>query len=100
MQSTDQYLVLVNVGDEQHRIEVTVSAAADDILTRTVELAGGERQRLPLNVTEPRDYTVSVTIDDDTTETWQINFDDYDLRESVDVFVEFGTGRPNLYWEE
>lgn len=97
---TDQHLVVVNMDDERHSVRVTVSAADDDVLIRTVGLAAAERRRFVLDIDEPGTYTISATVDEDATETWSISFDDYSVREGSDVFVEIDDGRPDVYWEE
>jgi len=100
MQSTDQHLVIDNRDDKRHSVRVTVSATDDEILDRTVDLAADERRWFVLDIDEPGTYTVSATVDRDTAETWSISFDDYDIREGSNVFIEIDDGKPDVYWEE
>lgn len=99
MQPDDQQLVFVNRDDERHSVQVTVGAD-DAVFNRTVALAADERRRFTLDIPEPGTYTVSVSVGEDPAETWSIHFDDYDLQEGIDVFVEVSDGRPDVYWQE
>lgn len=100
MQSTDQHLVIDNRDDKHHSVRVSVSATDDEILGRTVDIAADERRWFVLDIDEPGTYTVSAAVDRDTAETWSINFDDYDIREGSNVFIEINDGEPDVYWEE
>ncbi len=99
MQPGDQHLVFVNRDDEQHSVQVTVNAD-DVVFERTVDLAADERRQFTLEIDKPGTYTVSVSVDENSTETSSINFDDYDVQEGIDVFVEISDGRPDIYWQE
>lgn len=100
MRPTDQYLVLVNMDDEGRSVRITVKTAGEEFLDRTADLATDERRRFALAVDEPGTYTFSATIDGEATETLSINFDEYDVREGSNVFVEVDDGRADIYWEE
>lgn len=100
MQSTDQHLVIDNRDDKRHSVRVTVSATDDEVLDHTVDLAANERRWFVLDIDEPGTYTVSATVDRDTAETWSISFEDYDIREGSNVFIEIDDGRSDVYWEE
>lgn len=100
MQSTDQHLVIDNRNDKQHSVRVSVSATDDEVLDRTVDIAANERRWFVLDIDEPGTYTVSATVDRDTTETSSISFEDYDIREGSNVFIEINNGGLDIYWEE
>ena len=101
MQPADLDLVLVNRDDELRGLDVTVSTEdADVVVNRTVDLSADERRRVPLDIDEPGTYTVSATVDGDTTETFPLTLDDYALRAGLDGFVEISDGRLKIYWQE
>jgi hypothetical protein len=100
MQSTDQHLVIDNRDDKRHSVQVSVSATDNEVLDRTVDIAAAERRWFVLDIDEPGTYTVSATVDRDTTETWSISFDDYAIQEGSNVFIEINDGGLDIYWEE